>query len=135
VPEYTAITERVRAFLEGNASWVVERLTADMERASEALRFERAREARDRSAFCHRFAARQRFIQLFREEGWWSTNSGWDFPIASNGAGWGTEDEAGVEVGIPAELTTAIEDPRFLLDRANLVYGWLNRHASVRTGL
>ena len=99
-----------------------------MEQAAEALRFERAAEARERLAFCRRFGSRQRFIRAFREDTILAEERRFGLSYRfERGALVLLRDRRGRELPISAPLAETPDDPRLLLDRANLVYGWLNR--------
>ncbi|MBI5947602.1 MAG: GIY-YIG nuclease family protein [Chloroflexi bacterium] len=126
--DYSLIVERVRAFLEGDASWLAEHLTAGMGRAADDLRFEEAATARERLAFARRFAARQRFIGAFR---------GGPLTVDEPARGLSYSFERGrlarvvtkdgSPLPLPPELDSLPDDPCFLLDRANIVYQWGRR--------
>ena len=60
--DYRAVIERVCLFLEGKQEEIVEDLRARMERAAEALQFERAAEMRDQVAAITQIIERQRII-------------------------------------------------------------------------
>ncbi len=129
VPDYGSIAERARSFLGGDEAWIVGRLASEMERASEELRFERAARARERLAFCRRFAARQRFIGEFRTGTTFVREPAFGLTYRfEQGLVSEVTAEAGVASDLPPELTGRVEDQRFMLDRANLVYAWLGRN-------
>jgi excinuclease ABC subunit C len=126
IAEYSEITCRVRAFLDGEERWIVGRLTAAMECAAEALRFERAAEAKERLALCRRFTGRQRFIRAFRESAIPATEPRFGLAYRfERGALVKLTHQAGILLPIPEELAHSPEDARFALDRANLVHSWL----------
>jgi excinuclease ABC subunit C len=115
----------VRAFLGGDVELAEVRLAASLDRACERLEFERAALLRDRLAFCRRFAARQRFIAQFRDGG---------MQVDEQGSGLRHRFDRGAvtevlrgetSLDVPAELRGPVCDARFLVDRANAVYAWL----------
>ena len=129
---YSHIVERVIDFLNGNDEYVIVRLTEAMEKAAGVLQFEKAEELKERIDFCKRFCARQRFLHCFKEQ---------NLTIRENGIhGTTYEFEKGKFKNLKAsdpvnhditsflqqEPEDANQDPRFLLDRANIVYSWIH---------
>lgn len=130
--EYAHIVERVVEFLNGNEEYVISKVTEAMENASSALQFEKAEELKERIDFCERFCARQRFLHCFREQ---------SLTIHENGIhGIIYEFEKGkfknlkasdpvnhdIALFLQQEPEDAKQDPRFLLDQANIVYSWIH---------
>lgn len=66
--EYHALLERVADFLEGDIQPIVERLTADMQEASDSMEFERAALIRDRINSVRQLDCKQRTIAAKHDE-------------------------------------------------------------------
>jgi excinuclease UvrABC nuclease subunit len=133
VKEYAVIAGRVLEFLSGDASWVARKLRLEMESSAANCEYEKAAELRERLKFCKEFAARQRFTQNFKA-GPMTIHDQGGFPLTyrfMNGNLTGIESENGNETGctVPEDLSHIETDARLVLDRAILVYGWLNRNA------
>jgi excinuclease ABC subunit C len=133
--DYRRAVAQSTAFLEGDVSQVEGRLQRAMERAAEKLDFEKALELKERLRFCHRFGQRQRFLRDFRARKLVVVERGdpeltYVF-LRGRLAAHGRAVEPAE--GRPSEPTAAPadpgEDPRFVLDRASVVHGWLHRNA------
>jgi hypothetical protein len=102
-----------------------------MARLSSVRDFEKAGKLKETLAFCRSFCARQRFIQRFRqatltvrEEG----EDGLEYRFQSGRLVRIVPSDGQIrEWLVPDELRQLQTDPRFVLDRANLVYSWLMR--------
>ena len=127
--EYAHIVERAVEFLNGNETYVVGKLTEAMEEASSALQFEKAEELKERIDFCERFCTRQRFLHRFKEKNLTINENGivYEFEkgrlITLKGFTSQQHDIMAILCGRSENLD---EDPRFHLDRANIVYGWIH---------
>lgn len=133
--DYPRVVALSTAFLEGEVSQVAGRLQRAMELAAERLEFEKAVELKERLRFCRRFGERQRFLSGFRDRELVVVERGdpeatyvfvrgrlvGDRTAVEAGESRASESSAG-----PADLG---DDPRFLLDRASVVDGWLRRNA------
>jgi excinuclease ABC subunit C len=122
--EYGRNVKEVEAFLKGDANQAKEKLREDMARAAGALDFEQAARCMESLGFCDRFTRRQRFTHRFRFE---------RLTIREKGqaeAAYLFED--GRRIRPPNDdgsgEAAPIEDDRFLLDRAHIVYHWLGRN-------
>ncbi|MCA8959636.1 MAG: GIY-YIG nuclease family protein [Planctomycetes bacterium] len=113
---YGVHVEEARAFLEGRESIAVERLEEEMHREAAARRFEKAARLRDRIAFCRRFCHRQRFLRRFARERLRIRDGARSHLFL--GGRWLHPD---------APTTARSDDPRFVADRGNIVYRWLQR--------
>jgi hypothetical protein len=128
--EYEKIVSRVEAFLEGDKHLVVERIHSDMEKASTKRNYEKAARLRDRIRLCGEFSDRQRFFHKFKtgdlviHEGGreaYRFSKGWLKEVGRPG----TDKMIKSLLGLPK--TPSSNDPRFLLDRANIVHRWIKR--------
>lgn len=129
-PDYSRIAGRVESFLLGDGTWIAAHLQSAMKQAADDLRFERAAEARERLAFCRRFATRQAFIRAFREGEVLTEEPRFRLTYRFDRGGLAALcDHAGNQVPVPPALADPPRDPRFALDRANLVYSWLQKTA------
>ena len=134
--DYAKIVERAREFLEGRDEWMAAKLREDMARSAERLEYEKAAELKAELAFCQDLCARQRFIADFRagpvslrEEG--DGGATYEFSRGSLLKISGTRDTEAQSGSIPEELLEQQTDPRWVLDRANLVYGWHRRRGMI----
>ncbi|UCG52316.1 MAG: GIY-YIG nuclease family protein [Candidatus Latescibacterota bacterium] len=127
--EYAQVVAHVREFLEGDERLIVEKIHMEMGKASARRDYERAATLRDRIRFCGKFCERQRFIHKFKTRNLVILDHGREVYRFSRG--WLTEiDDAADSVvksllGRPSKPTS--NDPRFLLDRANIVYKWIRQ--------
>jgi len=129
--EYAVIVDRTIDFLNGEETFVLETLASAMEAAARGHRYEIAAELRDRMAFCTRFCKRQRFIQRFKTEALVLTECGekeWTHVfvrgrLRADGRTYsGSELE---QVIAESAADSAEADARFLLDRAGIVYRYM----------
>jgi excinuclease ABC subunit C len=132
--DYGRVVARSMGFLQGYVSEVARGLQLAMEQASEKLEFEKAQEFKERLRFCRRFGERQRFLTAFRERQLVVVEKGEPERTYVFVRGWltghGTGGEATTSApsgGAPA-LSDPGADPRFVLDRAAVVHGWLRRN-------
>ena len=125
---YAEIAARVAAFLGGDEVWIAERLHGQVAGATEALEFERAADLQSRLDFCGRFAERQRFLGGFRggEIEIIEPSSGLIYRFFRAALAAVTRRD-GTRVPVPAEVAERPDDPREVLDRANVVYDWRRR--------
>lgn len=130
--EYSKIVGRVVDFLNGDETWIAEQLRQEIARLAAGLDYGKAAEREARLGFCRSFCSRQRFIKRFTtrtlfvlEQG--DQQLGYRFvngnlieivTLGDNSKGCGT---------IPGELLQPQTDPRFVVDRAGVIHGWLNR--------
>ena len=128
--EYTGIVDRVVDFLNGEEMYVLDEMESAMESAASEHRFETAAELRDKMAFCRRLCTRQRFIQKFKTQVLTLTERGskeWTYVfvrgrLAAHG-------HALADAEVDRNAYEQESDARFLLDRANIVYSWINKHS------
>ena len=128
--DYSAITQRVRDFLTGDEKHLVEKLAQAMTEAAASLEFEKAAGIKRRIEFCRNFCKRQRFINRFRIS---------DLMLSKNGSideryvfSQGRLESAHIgDQQIKHDWINqdafAVMDARYVLDRANIIYSWLNR--------
>jgi excinuclease UvrABC nuclease subunit len=134
VDEYDRIAKRVFDFLSGHVNWVTRKLNDEMESSAANCEYEKAAELRERLSFCMNFSSRQQFTQKFKS-GPITIHDQGDPPLTYHfmkGNLVGINPENGGETGcetLPEELLHTLTDGRLMLDRAMLVYGWLNRNA------
>ena len=125
---YAIIVGRVEAFLRGEGAWIAGTLAETIGSAAGRLAFEEAAVLRDTSAFCRRFTRRQRFAEAFKHGRVEVVERGTAGRSYRFERGAVARIEAGGQaVAVPQELSQPPADERFLLDRAHLVYDWLNR--------
>ena len=127
IEQYFQVVGRVRAFLAGDGSWVETRLVEQMEAAAAALEFERAAEVREQLAFCRRFADRQRFLSQFQHGRVLVNEDSSGLVYSFERGRLRSLGHGKCELALPPELSEPVGDPRFLLDRANVVYTWAQR--------
>jgi excinuclease ABC subunit C len=118
--DYRRTVERCVAFLAGEVSEVAGGLQQAMERAAAKLEFEKAQALKERLQFCHRLGERQRFLAAFRER---------ELVIVESGDPGRTYLFRRGQLATHGLSGAADADPRFLLDRASVVHGWLRRNA------
>ncbi|MFH1845068.1 MAG: GIY-YIG nuclease family protein [bacterium] len=133
--KYATIVQRTRAFLEGDDSVIAERVAAAMQETSARHDFEQAAVLRDTARFVQRFCSRQSFWRYFLAK---------DLVLAEAGPpavsyvfrqgiltwrGEPPDDSDPVDLAPARPGATASADRRFLLDRANIVHGWIRRHS------
>jgi excinuclease ABC subunit C len=120
--EYSRIVERVIDFLNGNDTFIMDKMTKEMDTSVATLDFERASELKKRLEFCTKFCIRQRFIHQFKTQ---------NLVIRDNGDPHSTCLFVRGQLVKPTHLIPEAatkgrnDDARFLLDRANIVYNWI----------
>lgn len=137
--EYDRISKQVAEFLAGKDPGVISRIEVEIRLSIDALRFEHAQRLRDDLIFCDAFFNRQRFNHRFRVDHLKikATVRGTPSYLFKNGALKEVllKDGRICDVGEQLDLfdlsVVKQDDPRFLLDRANLVYNWLTKNQSV----
>jgi len=128
---YADIVNRVVDFLQGDGDHVIYIITEAMEKASALLRFEKAEELKERLDFCERFCERQRFLHRFKNERLTLHENGivnaiYRFEKGQLTSLRGAPSEAReCKSLLRQELIHEENDPRFLLDRGNIVYSWI----------
>ncbi|NIO02218.1 MAG: GIY-YIG nuclease family protein [Candidatus Latescibacteria bacterium] len=131
--EYAEIVNKVVAFLNGNETTMVEGLKNAMEAAAEAMDYEKASELKEKIEFCKRFGARQRFIDRFGSEKLVIVENGETEAVyvfeKGEQAGRSNPGEAIASGNLSSVQVARCSgvDPRYLLDRANIVYNWLGK--------
>jgi len=120
--EYAGLVGDTSDFLNGNGETIIERIERDMDVAVRAREFEKAAALRDKIEFCRRFCARQLFTRRFGSEKLTVLDrSSADKPhVFVKGHVEQRPDGDGARA--------AHGDRRFLLDRANIIYNWINRN-------
>ncbi len=132
---YEQITTEVAQFLEGTDPGIISRIENEINICIKELRFEHGKRLREDLVFCDGFFNRQRFNHRFRMDHL-KIEGNPDDPVYlfENGALKEVilKDGRICKVGEQLDLfdlsIVKEDDPRFLLDRANLVYNWLNKH-------
>jgi len=133
---YTEVCHQITQFLKGNDPGVVAMIEEEIRVCISETRFERAQRLRDDLIFCDSFFNRQRFNHRFRVEQLKIESRFDESPdyLFENGAlkevvlRDGRICKVGEQLDL-FDLSVVKEDePRFLLDRANLVYNWLNKN-------
>ncbi len=136
VDAYSSVCEQVSKFLEGEDPGVISSIEERIRICIQETRFEQAQRLRDDLIFCDAFFNRQRFNHRFRVEHLKIEGRREDVPgyLFENGAlkevilRDGRICKVGEQLDL-FDLSLVKEDePRFLLDRANLVYNWLKKN-------
>ncbi|NQV42286.1 MAG: GIY-YIG nuclease family protein [Candidatus Marinimicrobia bacterium] len=136
---YAMASEQVAHFLEGEDPGVISKIEEEIRICIKDTRFEHAQRLRDDLIFCDAFFNRQRFNHRFRVEHLKieAREEGSPGYLFENGAlkevvlRDGRLCKVGEQLDL-FDLSIVKEDePRFLLDRANLVYNWLKKNQSV----
>ena len=136
---YLIASEQVSQFLEGEDPGVISKIEAEIRICIQETRFEHAQRLRDDLIFCDAFFNRQRFNHRFRIEHLKIETRGVGMPgyLFENGAlkevvlKDGRLCKVGEQLDL-FDLSVVKEDePRFLLDRANLVYNWLKKNQGI----
>jgi len=133
---YSKVSEQVAQFLEGEDPGVIDRIEEEIQICIQETRFEHAQRLRDDLIFCDTFFNRQRFNHRFRVAhlkiesrqaglpGYFFQNGAMKEVILRDGR----ICKVGEQLDL-FDLSIVKEDePRFLLDRANLVYNWLKKN-------
>lgn len=128
---YQIMTKHVSGFLEGRDSSIALDIQNEMEAAARNRQYERAEKHKNHLQLCARFAARQRFIRKFRsgslviEEKDKNIFHRFDKGIWVKGKG-KMKGSAGAKCRIRENYDILQQDPRFVVDRANIIYTWIN---------
>jgi excinuclease ABC subunit C len=133
---YQKIVDRVVEFLGGDEKIIVEAIMRDMDDASSKQLYEKAEMLKKRLDYWRRFCEKQKFISRFKMERL----------VLSEGQEKGTthifEKGQWISGGIPvlkkfnrenhesAEHKDSGDDPRFIVDRAHIVFSWIGKNAS-----
>ncbi len=133
---YDRMSQAVVQFLEGQDPGVVSLIEDEMNESIAALRFEHAKRLREDLIFCDAFFNRQRFNHRFRVEHLTvkAQRKGQACYKFENGAlrevllRDGRICKVGEQLDLFDLSVVKEDDPRFLLDRANLVYNWLAKN-------
>ena len=137
--EYAQSCKQVIKFLKGEDPGVIAIIEEEIVTCIEATQFERATRLREDLIFCDTFFNRQRFNHRFRVEQLKinSRNNSEPSYLFENGAlkeiilKDGRISKVGEQLDL-FDLSVVKEDePRFLLDRAHLVYNWLKKNEAV----
>lgn len=137
--QYLQASRQVEQFLEGEDPGIIAKLEDEMRLCIQDTRFEHAQRLRDDLIFCDAFFNRQRFNHRFRVEHLKieSRQTGYPSYLFENGAMKEVilKDGRICDVGEQLDLfdlsIVKADEPRFLLDRANLVYNWLKKNQGV----
>jgi excinuclease ABC subunit C len=137
VDEYRALTRCAESFLDGYDSNIEEDILGEMKDAASKRLYEKAKLLKNTLEFCRRFSARQSFIRKFRagrlilketnnknlqhifDRGWWIEG------------GEQISGSAGMMNNERQKKERSVQDPRFVTDRANIIYNWINKKQSV----
>jgi len=134
--DYWAIIEQVTDFLNGSDMHVMTEIVRDMEHSASRRLYEKASTLRNRLDFCRRFTSRQHFIYRFKSERFKLTEKRdkrvtHHFDKGRWIAGRIQMSTNSRKMGSMSERTLDFErDPRFIIDRANIVYTWINKNES-----
>ena len=133
---YAKASSQVAQFLEGEDPGIISQIEDEIRICIQETRFEHAQRLRDDLIFCDAFFNRQHFNHRFRVEHLKieARHEGIPGYLFENGAlkevvlKDGRLCKVGEQLDL-FDLSIVKEDePRFLLDRANLVYNWLNKN-------
>ena len=133
---YSIVSDQVAQFMEGEDPGVISKIEERIRDCIQETRFEQAHRLRDDLIFCDSFFNRQRFNHRFRVEHLKIEGRREGIPgyLFENGAlkevilRDGRLCKVGEQLDL-FDLSVVKEDePRFLLDRANLVYNWLKKN-------
>ena len=119
---YDGCMAAASAFLNGRDERVVEDLQLRMTEAAENKNYEEAAFLRDQLEFCRRFCSRQRFIHRFASQKLTVVDA--EHPDTPHVFIRGDYDFT----QLSHVTTTPSDDARFTLDRANIVYNWINKN-------
>ncbi|UCD36887.1 MAG: GIY-YIG nuclease family protein [Fidelibacterota bacterium] len=136
--QYAEHVRSAAAFLMGDESSLLHRMLDSLEQHSRQLRFEQAAEIKRTMEFCHRLVQRQRFFRCFTDgqlvlherregEATYRFHQGWLVDYRPEIVPWQNLPVAEVGERFPRD-TEQGTDERYLVDRANIVYSWINRH-------
>ena len=133
---YSLASNQVSQFLEGQDPGVISKIEEEMKTCIHETRFEHAQRLRDDLMFCDAFFNRQRFNHRFRVEhlkiearregvpGYLFENGALKEVILRDGR----LCKVGEQLDLFDLSLVKGDEPRFLLDRANLVYNWLKKN-------
>ncbi len=131
--EYTAIVNKVQDFLGGNIDYIIPLLTVKLNKHIADVEFEHAQETKNRIEFINNFAEKQKFFNKFRYGilEIYENNNYYPSYIFNKGRLNITDSSAGnkiIESNNRLFYTDneIFNDSKILLDRANIVYNWLN---------
>ncbi len=129
---YAEIEDRVVRFLNGEVEWIADRLEGTMASLADAREYEKAAAVREELSFCENFTTRQRFIHQFTTRNLELREAGEEQVVYRFERGNLVSSSVAASAiprdpAVPARLAEPVTDEKFLLDRANLVYTWLNR--------
>lgn len=124
--EYALMVDRAASFLRGDGTWVAERLAERIEAEAAVLRFEEAGRLKATRDFCERYTRRRALIAAF-ESGPTIVREADLVYEFGGGALTDLHSAAAGVLAVPPELRDPPGDPRFLFDRANVVYDWMRR--------
>jgi len=133
---YALITTDVIRFLRGEDPGITAKIETEINKSIEDLRFEHAQRLRDDLIFCDSFFNRQRFNHRFRIDKLIISPKTAKSPVYEFEKGAlrevvlkdGRISHPGEQLDLFDLSLVQEDDPRFLLDRANLVYNWLNKN-------
>lgn len=120
--EYGDIVQDTAEFLGGRADVMVERIEREMDLAVGNMAYEKAARLRDNIEFCRRFCARQRFVRRFTSERLTVLHR--DHADTPHVFVKGYNEKRLNENPEPHRRG----DARLLLDRANIIYSWINKN-------
>jgi excinuclease UvrABC nuclease subunit len=131
--EYTAIVNKVQDFLAGNTGYIIPLLTAKLNRYIFDVEFEYARDIQRQIDFLNSFSKKQKFFNKFRHGKLeiYERSNGYPSYIFSKGRLRICDSSATNKITESDNRLLYIDneffnDPRIMLDRANIVFGWLN---------
>jgi excinuclease ABC subunit C len=136
VEEYCALIRRAVNFLDGYDSSIVEDIQGEMMEASSKRLYEKAESLKNKLQFCKRFCARQSFIRKFRSKRLILTEKNIkNFQYIFDKGRWIEDGEqishrAGMMYNDQQCYEQSAQDPRFVIDRANIIYNWINKKQS-----
>jgi excinuclease UvrABC nuclease subunit len=114
------LVNNVIGFLNGDDALVVGRIEKELNAAVIQKSYEKAAVLKDRIGFCRRFCARQRFIRKFRRD---------KLTVVEN------KNKNIAHIFVKGRLGSGCrqyqesrEDPRSIVDRANIIYNWINKN-------
>ena len=132
--DYAVIAQRVSDFLNGDEKHLFEILSRAMGDFAASLEYEKAADVKREIEFCQKFCKRQRFLHQFKTS---------KLTIEKNS---GATERYTLMKGVLSSAkfngadipplgfdtyTTEHSDARYILDRANIVYNWLNRSTDI----
>ncbi len=135
---YAEIVARVVDFPRGDVDWIETKLQREMAEFAEEHAYEKAAALKNTLEFCQRFCSRQRFIDEFRTgpmsiEGSPDDGFVYEFDAGTLVSVRTSKDGTDATAPVPVDLLDQETDARFILDRANVIYGWQSRNNSKGT--